>query len=137
MTRQCIGRMADGSRCLRAPAPTSDGGTVHFCCEWCEERALHEAFGTGWHDDARAHNLRPAIVGGLPIESPDPAPGASDQTPSPQGLIGRVPRSAGAPLRHPDARAGAGRVEVPARAPSASGVRSVASVATMPVPRGR
>jgi hypothetical protein len=61
-----------------------------------------------WHDQARAGQLRPSIVGGVPITtSAGPAPGAPSLDLSPQVLTRRVPRSAGAPQsRRPGGPAG-------------------------------
>lgn len=40
---------------------------------------------SAWHDDARAHRLRPAVVGGIPIDHPDSPLGARhvEGTPAP------------------------------------------------------
>jgi hypothetical protein len=58
-TRQC----AYDPDCKRAPRPTSPSGTVYANC-WSHDEQLVPS----WHTDARLGVLRPAIVGGLPIE---------------------------------------------------------------------
>jgi len=65
MTRQCIGRMPDDSRCQREPVPTSPNGTAHAHCQHHEDRLLREAFGPqSWHDRARTGELPAMVVGG-------------------------------------------------------------------------
>lgn len=62
-------------------------------CDACY-RLYPEPEPTSWWLDAIAGELRPAIVDGVPTDTRDPEPGASDLTLSPQGPNRRVPPSA-------------------------------------------
>jgi hypothetical protein len=53
--------------CRRDALPDSPDGTRHSLCA-DDERSALSAFGERWHEQAAAGVLRPAVVGGVPVE---------------------------------------------------------------------
>lgn len=95
MTRQCLTRLPDGTRCQREPLPTSDSGIVHAHCQTCESRLTREAFGpVSWHQRAAVNELPPMVVGGLPVSLDSPSSPSAPLCPPSSAVdgLGEVPR---------------------------------------------